>query len=184
MLICFGAIDYPRCINVDPEENSDCGSAGWAFTLFIAWNLLSMVGDVPDSNSPPTLSQYIFVNMFTGVITENFSHMFQTSGDTKALTRAQMRPLKKLWADLENPRTWHLEHSCLCPSSELSGVFEERIYPAEFSIPNIQATCKPSNDSQYAWPGGAVDGIDLNKLKKLLNNIGYAAIWKRGALYI
>jgi hypothetical protein len=91
------------------------GDSGWAFTLFIPWNLLSMVGDVPDSNSPPTLSQYIFMNMFTGVIAENFSYMFQTSGDTKALTRAQMRPLKKLWAELESPRTWHLERSHFVP---------------------------------------------------------------------
>jgi len=37
-------LTYPRCTNslVDKAE-SDCGSTAWAFGLFIAWNLLSMV---------------------------------------------------------------------------------------------------------------------------------------------
>lgn len=35
---------YPRCTPSSVfEKDSDCGSAGWAFALFIAWNLLSMV---------------------------------------------------------------------------------------------------------------------------------------------
>jgi hypothetical protein len=67
---------------------------------------------------------------------------------------------------------------------KLSGIFEARIYPAEFSIPNIQAACKSSNHYQYAWPGRVVDGIDLNKLEKMLKNIDYAAIRKRRAVYI
>ena len=35
---------YPRCTNsLGLFGESDCGSVGWAFTLFIAWNILSMV---------------------------------------------------------------------------------------------------------------------------------------------
>ncbi|KAJ7661709.1 Ion transport protein-domain-containing protein [Mycena rosella] len=160
---------YPRCTNADSEENSDCGSAGWAFTLFIAWNLLSM---------------YIFVNMFTGVVVENFSYVFQTSGSSKSITRAQMRTFKKVWAEFANPKTGYLERTRFVPFfGKLSGVFEARIYPAEFSIPNIQAMCKPSNDSQYSWPGRVVDGVDLNKLEKVLKDIDYASIRKRRAVY-
>ncbi|KAJ7243891.1 Ion transport protein-domain-containing protein [Mycena haematopus] len=163
------AIEYPRCTNADSEENSDCGSAAWAFTLFIAWNLLSM---------------YIFVNMFTGVVVENFSYVFQTSGNSKSITRAQMRSFKKVWAEFANPKTGYLERSRFVPFfGKLSGVFEARIYPAEFSVPNIQARCKPSNDSQYAWPGRIVDGVDLNKLEKALKEIDYTAIRKRRAVY-
>lgn len=66
---------------------------------------------------------------------------------------------------------------------KLSGVFEARIYPAEFSIPNIQARCKPSNDSQYALAGRIVAGVDLNKLEKTLKEIDYPAIRKRRAVY-
>ncbi|KAJ7906586.1 Ion transport protein-domain-containing protein [Mycena leptocephala] len=163
------AVEYPRCTNSDSEENSDCGSIPWAFSLFIAWNLLSM---------------YIFVNMFTGVVVENFSYVFQTSGSSKSITRAQMRSFKKVWAEFANPKTGYLERSRFVPFfGKLSGVFEARIYPAEFSIPNIQAMCKPSNDSQYSWPGRVVDGVDLNKLEKVLKDIDYTAIRKRRAIY-
>jgi hypothetical protein len=42
--VTFSALVYPRCTNSSPTEpDSDCGSVGWAFTLFISWNLLSMV---------------------------------------------------------------------------------------------------------------------------------------------
>ncbi|KAJ6452267.1 Ion transport protein-domain-containing protein [Mycena sanguinolenta] len=163
------AVEYPRCTNADSEENSDCGSSAWAFTLFIAWNLLSM---------------YIFVNMFTGVVVENFSYVFQTSGNSKSITRAQMRSFKKVWAEFANPKTGLLERSRFVPFfGKLSGVFEARIYPVEFSVLNIQARCKPSNDSQYAWPGRVVDGVDLNKLEKTLKEIDYTAIRKRRAVY-
>ncbi|KAJ7872310.1 Ion transport protein-domain-containing protein [Mycena olivaceomarginata] len=163
------AIEYPRCTNSNSEENSDCGSTAWAFTLFIAWNLLSM---------------YIFVNMFTGVVVENFSYVFQTSGSSKSITRAQMRSFKKVWAEFANPKTGYLERSRFVPFfGKLSGVFEARIYPAEFSIPNIQARCKPSNDSQYALAGRIVAGVDLNKLEKTLKEVDYPAIRKRRAVY-
>ncbi|KAJ6589250.1 Ion transport protein-domain-containing protein [Mycena capillaripes] len=162
------ALEYPRCTNSDSAEESDCGSIGWAFTLFIAWNLLSM---------------YIFVNMFTGVVVENFSYVFQTSGSSKSITRAQMRSFKKVWAEFANPKTGYLERSRFVPFfGKLSGVFEARIYPAEFSIPNIQAMCKLSNESQY-WPGRVVDGVDLSKLDKVLKDIDYASIRKRRAVY-
>ncbi|KAJ6570981.1 Ion transport protein-domain-containing protein [Mycena vulgaris] len=163
------AVVYPRCTNPDSDENSDCGSVGWAFTLFIAWNLLSM---------------YIFVNMFTGVVVENFSYVFQTSDSSKSITRAQMRMFKKVWAEFANPKTGYLERNCFVPFfGKLSGVFEARIYPIEFSIPNIKAMCKPSDDSQYSWPGRIVDGIDLNKLEKVLRGIDYPSIRKRRAVY-
>jgi len=122
--------------------------------------------------------------MFTGVVVENFSYVFQTSGSSKSITRAQMRSFKKVWAEFANPKTGYLERSRFVPFfGKLSGVFEARIYPAEFSIPNIQAMCKPSNDSQYSWPGRVVDGVDLNKLEKVLKDIDYTAIRKRRAVY-
>ncbi|KAJ7435576.1 Ion transport protein-domain-containing protein [Mycena galericulata] len=161
-------LEYPRCTNENQPVESDC-SPSWAFTLFIAWNILSM---------------YIFVNMFTGVVVENFSYVFQTSGGVKSITQAQMRAFKKVWAEFANPKTGYLERSSFVPFfGKLSGIFESRIYPVEFSIPHIQARCKPSNDSTYALPGRVVDGLDLNKLEKVLREIDYASIRKRRAVY-
>ncbi|KAJ7058571.1 Ion transport protein-domain-containing protein [Mycena amicta] len=162
-------LDYPRCTNSNNADNSDCGSPGWAFTLFIAWNLLSM---------------YIFVNMFTGVVVENFSYVFQASDASKSITRVQMRSFKKVWAEFANPKTGYLERSQFVPFfAKLSGVFESRIYPVEHSIPNILARCKPSTNSIYAIQGRIVDGVDLNKMEKVLREIDYPAIRKRRAVY-
>ncbi|KAF8146232.1 Ion transport protein-domain-containing protein [Mycena galopus ATCC 62051] len=46
------------------------------------------------SSSPGTFS-YIFVNMFTGVIVENFSYVFQTSDASKSITRAKCDPSRR-----------------------------------------------------------------------------------------
>ncbi|KAK6992776.1 hypothetical protein R3P38DRAFT_3429453 [Favolaschia claudopus] len=161
---------YPRCTNPEQEENSDCGSIGWAFTLFIAWNLLSM---------------YIFVNLFTGVVVENFSYVFQVSGGSKSITRAQTRSFKTVWAEFANPKTGLLQRSSFVPFfGKLSGVFEARIYATEFSIPQHPSQIsKPSGDSQYTKPRRIVDGVDLNKLEKVLKEIYYPVIRKRRAIY-
>lgn len=53
--------------------------------------------------------QYIFVNMFTGVVVENFSYVFQTSGGAKSITREEMRSFKKIWNEYANAKTGVLE---------------------------------------------------------------------------
>ncbi|KAJ3901512.1 Ion transport protein-domain-containing protein [Lentinula edodes] len=130
------ALVYPRCSNSSNQDvDSDCGSFGWAFTLFIAWNLLSM---------------YIFVNLFTGVVVDSFSYVFQASGGSRAITREEMRAFKKVWAEFASPQTGYLERSQFVPFfGKLSGVFEVRIYPAQYNIHNIAAACKasPSDNS-------------------------------------
>lgn len=55
--------------------------------------------------------QYIFVNMFTGVVVENFSYVFQMTGGSRDVTRQQMRAFKKVWAHYANQRTGYLERN-------------------------------------------------------------------------
>jgi len=157
-------LTYPRCTsNTLNESESDCGSTAWAFSLFIAWNLLSM---------------YIFVNMFVGVVVDNFSYVFQTSrSGSKSISREQMRSFKKVWAEYSNPETGYLERSRFAAFlSKLSGVFEIRIYPVDFSIRNLVSACK-------ADPKAKVPGLDLEKLRLILNDIDYKEIRKRRATY-
>ncbi|KAE9397917.1 hypothetical protein BT96DRAFT_1020456 [Gymnopus androsaceus JB14] len=164
--------DVPTSSASDPD--SDCGSYGWALTLFIAWNLLSM---------------YIFVNLFTGVVVDSFSYVFQASGGSKAITREEMRAFKKVWAEFANSQTGYLEKSHLCRFfGRLSGVFEVRIYPAQYNILNIKAACKSDNsistltNVQWSTPSAnVVEGLDMNKLNKVLGGIDYATIRKRRA---
>lgn len=55
--------------------------------------------------------QYIFVNMFTGVVVENFSYVFQTTGGAKSITREEVRAFKQVWAQFANQQTGFLERS-------------------------------------------------------------------------
>jgi hypothetical protein len=75
--------------------------------------------------------QYIFVNMFTGVVVENFSYVFQTSASSKAMTRNQMRAFKKVWAEHANPKTGYLERSRFVAFFGVS--FGYRHYPLRFA---------------------------------------------------
>ena len=70
----------------------------------------------------------------------------------------------------------------LC-SQKLSGIFEVRIYPAEYRISNIVKACKDT-PREEAWPPRVVDGLDLNKLGQILDGIDYAAVRKRKAVYV
>ncbi|ESK91833.1 calcium channel subunit cch1 [Moniliophthora roreri MCA 2997] len=165
------AVVYPRCTNASElDSESDCGSIGWSFTLFIMWNILSM---------------YIFVNLFTGVVVESFSYVFQTTGGAKSITREQMRSFKKIWAEYANPKTGNLEpQNFVRFFGKLNGVFEVRIYPTEWNIPNIVAACRDTSSSEPSWTRPRVyEGIDLTKLERALNTIDYSAIRKRRAVY-
>jgi hypothetical protein len=62
----------------------------------------------------------------------------------------------------------------------LSGVFEVKIYPSEYSIKNLANACRQSQISNTAW---VVEGLDLGKLESLLNGIDYPTIRQRRAIY-
>ncbi|KAI9461510.1 Ion transport protein-domain-containing protein [Russula earlei] len=165
-------INYPRC-TISPQDNqvSDCGSVGWAYTLFISWNILSM---------------YIFVNMFTGLVVENFSYVYQTTGGVKTVTREEMRAFKKVWREFANPRTGLLERAQLVPFfRKLGGIFEVRIYPTEFSVQTIVASCKDATDPDFKWKPGTKSshGVDLRLLNSKLSAIDYENIRRRRKLF-
>ncbi|KAF9647780.1 hypothetical protein BDM02DRAFT_3187683 [Thelephora ganbajun] len=156
---------YPRCTNLGSE--TDCGSPGWALCLFITWNILSM---------------FIFANMFTGVVVENFSYVFQLTSGTKSITRDEMRAFKTAWVKFANTKTQRLEKNRFVPFfAELSGIFEVRIYPLRYNLPNLKATVTAS---ELDWNSShVVQGIDLTKLKSTLDGIDYTAVKEQKALY-
>lgn len=52
MMDMCSTLAYPRCTQVsDGVYQTDCGSTAWAFSMFIAWNLLSMVRAMHDRTS-------------------------------------------------------------------------------------------------------------------------------------
>lgn len=161
------ALEYPRC-TILANGDSDCGSEGWAFTLFIAWNLLSM---------------YIFANLFVGVVVESFYYVFQMSGGSKSITREEMRAFKKVWAECANAKTGYLERSSFVKFfGQLGGIFEVAIYSSEYKIPKILVRCAENQRSTNMWTS-TVDGVDIDKLNATLSGIDRAATKRRKNLY-
>ena len=50
-----------------------------------------------------------------GLVVENFSYVYQTTGGAKSVTREEMRAFKKVWAEFANPKTELLERAQLVP---------------------------------------------------------------------
>ena len=65
---------------------------------------------------------------------------------------------------------------------KLNGVFEVRIYPAEYSVQNILSVARDPLSDQ-AWNSRVVNGVDLSKLESIVDQIDYADVRRRKALY-
>ncbi|KAG5336000.1 hypothetical protein C0989_012339 [Termitomyces sp. Mn162] len=124
-------------------------------------------------------------NIRSGVVVENFSYVFQTSaGGAKSITREQMRSFKKVWAEFANPKTGYLERHRFVPFfGKLSGAFEVKIYPSEYSIPNIVNYCRESADPEINWSSRIVAGVDMGRLEAVLSGLDHEAIRKRRTVY-
>ncbi|KAN0062969.1 calcium channel protein [Thecaphora frezii] len=136
-------VSPPQCTPADSYLETDCGSESWAYVLFIGWNVISM---------------YIFLNMFTGTVVENFSYLFELGGKP-VLSREEMRAYKEAWARFDTNRNGHIKQQDLVPFlRSLTGVFEVDLYPTECSISSLVAALEsntplaspisPSKDSK------------------------------------
>jgi hypothetical protein len=67
----------------------------------------------------------------------------------------------------------------------LGGIFEVRIYPTEYSVGNIVASCEDTTDPDFKWRPGikSSHGVDLRLLNKTLSTIDYEEIRRRRRLY-
>lgn len=79
---------------------SDCGSPAASFVLFFTWNVISM---------------YVFLNLLTAVVVENFSYVFSLYGRVKAVNREEMRNFKKTWAEFDGQGTGYLRRKDFIP---------------------------------------------------------------------
>lgn len=79
----FATMVPPMCTYDSNFLDDDCGSAAWARSLFIMWNIISM---------------YIFVSLFVSLIFESFSYVYQRSSGLYAVSREEIRRFKQAWA--------------------------------------------------------------------------------------
>ncbi|KAK4687032.1 voltage-dependent calcium channel, partial [Tremellales sp. Uapishka_1] len=161
-------ISYPRCTDDTDFLKSDCGSASWAFGLFISWNILSM---------------YIFLNMFTGVVVESFAYVYQMPGGT-SLNREEIRAFKKVWAEFDVERTGYIKRKDFVRFfSQLSGVFEVRLYPAEFSVQNLVRSSIPdpveNASGKLLLAAGVKRTVDVRRVEFQIRQIDYKLVRQR-----
>ncbi|KAG8926488.1 calcium channel protein, partial [Tulasnella sp. 417] len=173
-----GTVSYPACTNYGKDNlDSDCGSRGWAYSLFIAWNLLSM---------------YIFVNMFTGLVVKGLPWIFQPSNSEDPIGRHEIRAFKKAWAEFDRGMTGYLTSSKIIPFlSKLSGGFEVRIYPIEWSVAEIIKWSQANpNEPTAVYPAPVIsnrsgtNNIDLRKLGRTISQIDQGEIRRRRATFL
>lgn len=133
-------ISEPYCTSSSNYLNTDCGSEGWAYFLFVGWNVISM---------------YIFLNMFTATVVENFSYVFQLGGKP-TLSREQVRNFKKAWAEFDTTRSGVLRKEQFVPFfNRLDGSLQVRVYPP-------QATIKALKDKALTTKAGRPRSFDAS----------------------
>ncbi|GAA5835858.1 hypothetical protein JCM9279_002122 [Rhodotorula babjevae] len=159
--------EWPFCTSSPNYLFDDCGSAGWAYALFITWNVLSM---------------YLFVNLVLGVVVESFSVVYQEYGGVVRLSRAQMRGFKQVWATIDPERTGYIQPKDVGRFlHRLSGVFELKIYRDDWSVASLRArsyleptyhTRSPSFHHFLSDRDAlSLQRVDLNKLRSLCSGI-------------
>ncbi|KAF5864486.1 calcium channel protein [Aspergillus alliaceus] len=152
----FATMEPPFCTS-NAGLKDDCGSAAWARTLFIAWNIISM---------------YIFVSLFVSLIFESFSYVYQRSSGLYAISREEIRRFKQAWATYDPEGAGYISKEQFPRLlGELSGVFSMRIYDDEFTIGRILEECKVDRRDSLLAHRRVVDGVDLDKMAKILRRI-------------
>jgi hypothetical protein len=163
----FASVRPPFCVEGN-IYNSDCGSASWAYFLFVAWNILSM---------------YIFVNLFISLIYESFSYVYQYSSGLSIISREDIRRFKEAWAVVDPDGTGYINKDALPKLlRELSGVFEMRIYEGDYSVKRLIDDCsKTPRESTFSTISHQQVSreIDLAKLNARLSTLPVAEIRRR-----
>ncbi|PWY83064.1 calcium channel subunit Cch1 [Aspergillus sclerotioniger CBS 115572] len=153
----YATMDPPYCTYRGQFFEDDCGSAPWARSLFIAWNIISM---------------YLFVSLFTSLIFESFSYVYQKSSGLYAISREDVRRFKHAWATYDPDGTGFITKEQFPRLlGELSGVFSMRIYDGEFTIGQIMEECRVDKRDSLMAHRRVVDGLDLDKMTKILRRI-------------
>jgi uncharacterized membrane protein YgcG len=126
-MIDFANIVPPYCTSSEKYYDGDCGSAQWAYALFVSWNIISM---------------YIFVNLFISLIYESFSYVYQRSSGLSVISRLEIRRFKQAWAEFDPSGKGYITKEQFPRFlGELSGIFEMRIYDGDFTVNKILKDC-------------------------------------------
>lgn len=161
----FATVVPPFCTFNKDFLDDDCGSAGWARSLFISWNIISM---------------YIFVSLFVSLIFESFSYVYQRSSGLYVISREEVRRFKQAWATYDPNGTGFISKEQFPRLlGELSGIFEMRVYDGEFTIGSILEQCRVDPRDSPPSSARVVEGVDLDKLSRIVQRIPVESVRER-----
>lgn len=128
-------VQYPECF-IDANGNgSDCGSKGYAYVLFCAWNILSL---------------YIFANLLVSMIFEQFSYLARP--EEPPINRNKIRQFKAAWFEYDLNSRGYIEKSSLRRFlSTLDGYFSTKIHHEPWTVKSIL------HDSRCLYDNGKLD---------------------------
>ncbi|KAK4512387.1 uncharacterized protein ATC70_003085 [Mucor velutinosus] len=108
----------PECVGKD-----DCGFPNYAIFLFISFYVVCT---------------YIFVNLFTVIVIDNFSFTFDKRNQFTLITRTDLRYFKKAWSTLDPTATGYIDVANV-PNflSKLEGVLSIHIYEKEHYLSTL-----------------------------------------------
>ncbi|SPO30169.1 related to CCH1 - Calcium channel (alpha subunit) [Ustilago trichophora] len=136
-------VSPPQCTPSANYLMTDCGSEAWAYALFIGWNVISM---------------YIFLNMFTGTVVENFSYIFDL-GSKAMLSPLDIRHFKSSWAEFDRHRKGYIQKDQIVPFlGSVKGALEVSLYPPECRLQSLKAVLATEGASPGPSPGGKTKG--------------------------
>ena len=161
----FATILPPFCNTSSNFLDNDCGSSEWAKTLFISWNVLSM---------------YIFVNMFVSLIYESFSYVYQRSSGLAVISRKEIRRFKQAWAEFDPDGTGYISKAAFPRFlGELSGVFEMRVYPDEYSVSSLKTSLSTRRSSKRYGSGLPAEAAPIDGAAESDENVDIARLNER-----
>ncbi|KAI7889601.1 Ion transport protein-domain-containing protein [Mucor mucedo] len=121
----------PTCVGKD-----DCGAPTYAIVLFISFYVICT---------------FIFVNLFTAIVIDNFSFTFDTRNRFSLITRADLRLFKVAWADIDPTASGYISIKDIPRFlSSLNGALAVRIYEKQYSLKSLlDASNQVDTDSSH-----------------------------------
>ncbi|KAF2841926.1 hypothetical protein M501DRAFT_998132 [Patellaria atrata CBS 101060] len=167
----FATMRFPTCVPTTTPFSEDCGSAGWARFLFISWNILN---------------KFIFINMIIAIIYNSVNSVYHQTTGVTLLSIDEIRRFQEVWARFDPKGTKYISKEDIPHVlSQLSGIFEMKIYTGESTIPQIINACKTDTQVPHL-PGTAsrtIINLDLDRLNQCIADIDVAAIRRRRKRY-
>ncbi|SSD58334.1 related to Calcium-channel protein CCH1 [Saccharomycodes ludwigii] len=157
-------VEQPFCYTDDTTGETDCGNSGYALTLMMSWNIISM---------------YIFLNMFISLIVQNFSYVYQTSATKSVVNRHEISKFKKAWKEIDPDGVGYIPYQKL-PSlmRSFDGPLSFKLWEGRLTINNLVTNyMKIDPNDPYNVQ------VDLLGLNRELENVDLVKVTRRNLNY-